>query len=41
VERTLGCLSRNCRMSKDAERKAQMGETLIAGTMSRLLVLRV
>lgn len=38
VERTLGWLSRNRRMSKDYERKVQTSETLIEVAMIRLLL---
>jgi putative transposase len=40
VERTLGWLSRNRRMSKDYERKVQTSETLIEVAMIRLLLAR-
>jgi putative transposase len=41
VERTFGWLSRNRRLSKDYERKAQTSETLIQVAMIRLLVARL
>ena len=41
VERSLGWLSRNRRLSKDYERKVQTSETLIQVAMIRLLVARV
>jgi putative transposase len=40
VERTFGWLSRNRRMSKDYERRAQTSETLIEVAMIRLLIAR-
>jgi len=40
VERTLGWLSRNRRMSKDYEHTVQTSETLIEVAMIRLLVVR-
>jgi putative transposase len=40
VERTLGWISRNRRMSKDYERKVQTSEALIEVAMIRLLVAR-
>ncbi|HEY6409458.1 MAG TPA: IS5 family transposase [Ktedonobacteraceae bacterium] len=41
VERTLGWLSRNRRLSKDYERKVQTSETLIQVAMIRLLIARL
>ena len=41
VERTFGWLSRNRRLSKDYERKAQTSETLIQVGMIRLLLARL
>jgi putative transposase len=41
VERTLGWLGRQRRLSKDYERKAQTSETLIKLAMIRLIVRRL
>jgi putative transposase len=41
VERTLGLLMRNRRLSKDYERKGQSSETLIEVAMIRLILRRL
>ena len=41
VERTLGWLTRNRRLSKDYERKVQTSETLIEVAMIRLMLRRL
>ena len=41
VERTLGWIGRQCRLSKDYERKVRTSETLLQLAMIRLMVRRL